>query len=514
MNRNSIRWKLSVYMLVGTGLLLLIAGISLDFMVRSWLARQFDETLLAKTRAFVALTEQEEDHLEFDLADAMMPEFDDEDEPEYYQVWSGDEVFERSEMLGEKDLQRDGERSLEPRILDVVLPDGRSGRQIQVDFVPLLTIRLDGQDSDAGIDSTASGEIEDDGAGEDDENELEELAIDPSELVPGSGRLVASVVIAKSREPVDEAIGLFRIALGGVAIVLILAIGLLIHVIVPRGLEPLNEMGRQVATLDENSLDNRIDVRSDAEEIAPLVSTLNNLLRRLEKAFERERHFSSDVAHELRTPVAELKSLSEVGARWPEDVESVRRFFRDVQDVAGSMEHTINNLLHLARCDAGIEEISDDEVHLRETIDRLWRHFAPSAERRGVRFEQEIPPDLVIRTDSAKFELIMSNLLSNAVAYSRSGGTVSCMVRNGSNKVSLDVSNPVSELTEDDLSAMFERFWRKDDARTAGEHSGLGLALVRSLSDLLSFDLETSLSDDGGERVFRISLTRPLQTAI
>ena len=335
-------------MLAGTAILLLIAGLGLQFMVQTWLSEELEDSLEAKARAFIALTEQDEGRIEFDFSADMMPEFEDHEEPEYYQLWVGDSVFERSGSLGNESLARDETRSFEPRITDVMLPDGRDGRQVQVDFVPLLSIDL--EDEEDGIDGVnlAEGDQE-----EDDENEIEELAMDPSELAPGSTRRVLTFVIAKGTESLDEAIGLFRLTIAGVAILLIVAIGLMIRFIVPRGLAPLNEMGRQVAALDENSLDSRIEVESDAEEIVPLVTTLNNLLGRLQHAFERERHFSSDVAHELRTPVAELRSLCEVGAKWPDDVESVRQYFRDVQDVSESMEHTINNLLALARCDWG-----------------------------------------------------------------------------------------------------------------------------------------------------------------
>lgn len=498
MNRNSIRWKLSVYMLVGTAILLLVAGGMLEFMVRSWLSEELDESLRTKARAFVSLTEQEEDQIEFDFAPDVMPEFEDDEEPEYYQVWDGDSVFQRSVSLGAESLLRDEERSLDSRISDVNLPDGRSGRQIQIDFVPLFSVE------DDEFESEDSFESEEDG----DDDDLEEIAMDPSELSPGTDRRVVTIVIAKGTETLDEAIGLFRLVLSGVAILLITAIGLMIRIVVPRGLAPLSEVGSQVAALDENSLGKRIDVSSEAEEIAPLVITLNNLLVRLERAFERERHFSSDVAHELRTPVAELRSLSEVGAKWPDDVESVRQFFRDVQDVSESMEHTINNLLALARCDSGIEEIAEEDVLVGRTIDTLWRKIERSARASQIRLDQRIPADLVVRTDQEKFQLIMMNLLGNAVSYSRPGGTVSCRARNGGNRIALEIENPVVDLTEDDLEAMFDRFWRKDPARTGSDHSGLGLALVRSLSDLLNFDLETSLQDRGGERLFRISLSR------
>lgn len=506
MNRSSIRWKLSVSILVGTALLLLIAGIALDFMVRSWLSEEFDDGLEARARAFVTLTEQEGDVIEFDFAADMMPEFDEDDEPQYFELWVGEQAFQRSGSLGTSDLVRDTVRSLEPRITNVVLPDGRNGRQIQVDFVPLFDVEDDEGDQAEGIEDLEQRELEDDE--EDEADDLEELAMDPSELVPGSERVIVTIVIAKGTESLDETVGLFRMVLAGVAIVLILAIGLMTRVIVPKGLEPLNEVGSQVAALDENSLGSRIAVASDAEEIAPLVVTLNGLLERLERAFERERHFSSDVAHELRTPVAELRNLSEVGGRWPDDIESVRHFFLDVQDISESMERTINNLLAMARCDAGIEEVDEEDVSLPSMIDGLWKKLEKSADARGIRFDQQIPPDLVLRTDPSKFELVMLNLLSNAVAYSQPGSTVSCVAKNGHRSISVEVVNPVTDLTEKDLTAMFDRFWRKDSARTGGEHSGLGLALVRSLSDLLRFELETSLHEQEGEQMFTISLSR------
>lgn len=517
MKRKSIRATLSLYLLLGTAALLLVAGLALDYMVRSWLEAEFDRGLEAKAAGFISLTEQDGDQVELDFAPEFMPEFGDEEDPEYFQMWVGDEIFRGSESLRGYELQRDEIRSISPRLVDVVLPDGRDGRQIQMDFVPRFghgDEEIPGADlgdtAETGDVDVTDEEQADQGEAEDDE---ELVGLDPSALPAGSGRVVATMVIARGREHLDDAITSFGIALGGVSVVLMIAIALLIRFVVPSGLEPLNEVGRQVERLHAGSLSTRIGTSNETEEIAPLVGTLNHLLDRLEKAFERERRFSSDVAHELRTPVAELKSLAEVGSRWPDDREAVRRFFEDVHDISGTMERTIGNLLSLARCDAGIEEVVIDEVRLATTVDRLCRLLSREAEQRNVRFAREVPTGFVIQTDASKFELILLNLLSNAVAYSRRGGTVTCLASNGSDRVTVSISNPVQDLTENDLPLMFDRFWRKDSARTAGDHSGLGLSLVRALADLLSIELDVALEDRGGDRLFRVSLSAPVQSA-
>jgi signal transduction histidine kinase len=477
----SLRGRLFVYLIGGTTLALLVAGFVLRPIVADALQREFDRALLAKARGLVALTEQEGDQVEFEFREEHMPEFAAGAEPEYFELWFADgslvrrsPSFDASDQMRAASLARSPHPATTPTFLDVRLPDGRQGRQIQIDFVP----SVDPEDA-------------------------------PAEAGPGpeaSSRPVATLLVAREREQLDTAIRRLELTVAGLGIGLMLALAGLMQLALRVGLRSLDRLTGQVCALDVGSLDARINVTKPPREIAVVVEQVNALLARLEAGFTRERRLSSDIAHELKTPIAELRNLSEVGARWPEDRASVRQFFEDAGAIAQQMERIVVHLLALARYDEGREQVWPAPVHVAEVVDAAWKPLAREAAAKRLELRQEISPTLRLETDPEKFALIVANLLSNSVAYGPPGTVVTCASEETRERVSVSFVNRAENLEPPDLAVMFDRFWRKDEARAGGRNVGLGLALVRALAELLGIEITTQLSAD---RTFRITLSRP-----
>lgn len=462
----SIRRRLVVSLLVGSGLLVLAAGLIASALVARRLRHEFDQSLLAKARALVTLTLQHRGEVEIEFADEFMPEFEAREQPEYFQLWLDDgTLLERSHSLEDRDLPRLPELTGSHHFRDLRLPDGRAGRLVEIAFVP---------------------QVEDD-------EDWAETALDPA-APPGQLRS-AVLVVAREREQLDALIRSLYAATIGLVTLLMAGIALLVHLAVRRELAPLAEVGRQVQALDAGGLSSRVTVEPPVRELLPVVEQLNGLLARLEAAFQRERLFSSDVAHELRTPVAELRSLAEVGARWPEDREAVRAFFEDAGHIALQMERTVATLLALARCDGRIERTEHHELSLPDLVRETWAPLETEAAERSVRLELAASPEPIV-SDRDKLRLIVANLLSNAVTYSPAGSTVACTAHAEDGRLRITVANPAPHLTAEDLPHLFERFWRKDPARSTGRNAGLGLALARSFATLLGFDLTAHLGPD------------------
>ena len=467
----SIRRRLIVPLLLGSCLLTLAAGLLLSALIGRRLRAEFDHALLAKARALVTLTRQEGGEVEIDFADEHMPEFSAAAGPEYFQLWLADgTVLERSRSLGSRDLPRFPLLKNEPLFRDLRLPDGRPGRLVEIAFVPQI---------------------------EDDDHAWAEKRLDPTAPLPDRRLRAAVLSTARSRQELDTLIQSLYAAAAGVAVLLGCALSVLVYVSIRHGLGPLHEIGRQVETLDAGRLDLRIRTQPATLELAPVVERLNALLARLQAAFEQERRFSSDIAHELRTPIAELRSLAEVGARWPEDRELIRSFFEDVEAIARQMERLVVNLLSLARCDRGIESLERTEVDLRELIEETWSRCASEAEEKGLAFALDARPPWTVVSDRGKLSLILSNLFSNAVAYSPAGSTISCSARVTEGTLDVAIANPAPRLEPGDLPLLFERFWRKDPARSDSLHAGLGLPLAKAFAELLGLRLTADLEKDG-----------------
>ena len=471
----SVRRRLTLVLATGFVVLTAGAGLCLDRVVASSLTAEFDEALSTKARTFRALTEQERDQIELDYTKETMPEFERAERPEYFQFWLDDgTVLLRSKGLGPAgDLPRTPSLSTAPSIRDVTLPDGRPGRVVQFAYVPRA--------------SGTTGEPED--------------AIDPEVIGKVTGKRALILAVARGREALDRTIGRVRTAILAVAAAAALLAVLLVWRALSSGFRPIDEISAQVERLDADRLGTRVDVPGTPRELARVVGQLNALLGRIEGAVERERRFTGNVAHELRTPIAELRALAAVGTRWPGDEASVEQYFRDVEAIAGRMERLVADLLLLARCQAGVERVERRPTSLREVVATAWSRHARAGAERGLRVTMDVPEDLEVETDASRLGVVLSNLLGNAVSHSRQGGEVRCVALRTGSRFQLDVANDAEPLDPEDLLHLTEPFWRKDSARSSEEHSGLGLALVAALGSLLRLEIRFSQDGDGTFRV-------------
>ncbi len=463
----SIRKQLNTTIIASMIVLLASAAIFLYLRVSGEVERVFDRALYDKAQALISLTELDEEGLEFDFAeDGVMLEFEaDADEPEYYELWeAGRELLIKSPTLGETELPRDGAGPGQQRFADLVLADGRNGRLIEIGFMP---------------------RVED----EDDEDE-EEI-----ELGPMPEAKPITLVFARERESLDATLFAIGFTIFGVFTLVLLLSGLLVWRLVGRGLSPLSSLARQVAAIDESRLDQRLTHDGEQSvEIAPIENQLNHLLERLQSAFEREKRFSANAAHELRTPLSELRSLAEVGQMVPEDREQVLAFFADVGAISGQMEKVVITLLELARSEAGLLRADPEDIELSAYCDEIWRHTINGGYA-GKTLSTRIPRDLVIRTDREKLGMILSNLFGNALSYSPADAEIeiTAEIRNG--QVVIEVRNAATDLKPEDIVHMRDRFWRKQRAHDADGHTGLGLTLVDALAKIMKLDVSLRLDD-------------------
>ncbi len=446
----SIRRRLMLVLSIGFLALIVLPALYVEGITRARVTEEFDAALLAEGRALMALIAEDEEGVgEFEYVPECMPHFERKEQPDYFQMWLGDGTAIAQGRSGSlqpgQDLPRTGSLSVEPESRDVTLPDGRAGRAVQFAFVPR------------------------------------------ADKPRRSGSRTLVLVVARGRERLDALIASTRLAIGGAGAVAVLLAGLFLWRALASGLRPIHAIAAQVQQLHADNLGARIAAPEAPSELAPIVQQLNGLLARLEASFERERRFTGHVAHELRTPIAELRSLAEVGGKWPEDLASTRRYFADVHDIAGRMERVVVDLLLLARCHAGVEKAQCRAVPLRQVVESQ-----PGADR----VEIDVPEDLVVDSDPGKLSLIVSNLLDNALSYAARGGPVRCIAAARDSRFTLDVVNPAEPLSEEDLRNLAEPFWRKDRARSPEGHSGLGLSLVTALAGLLGLDV--GFSQDGG----------------
>jgi two-component system heavy metal sensor histidine kinase CusS len=478
----SLRGRLTAGLLLGTGVLLAAGGWVLDHVLSTRLRRDFDAALLTRAKSLATLTEQGAGRVWLQYTDEVMPDFGLQSHPDYFELWLADgSVVERSRSLGQRDLLRtpQSEAPLDhPRLRDLTLPDGRAGRSAEITFHPLSEQEEDHL-RDTGQSSGRSASPDD---------------------------LRVKLALAHGREELDAFLGTIHLTLSLVALGLLLGTAALVKLVVGAGLAPLDDLGRRLETMGAESLGETLELAGAPAELVPMIRHLNGLLARLQESFARERAFSANLAHELRTPLAELRAVTEVALKWPEDSAAWPASLAEIRTIGLQMETLVVNLLALARCDARQSTVHASEVPLRELAASAWGPFSSAAREKGMAFQLDVPEGLLLVTDREKLALILSNLLANAVAYGSPGSAVRCMGEmKDDSGFALSVSNSTSDLTSGDLSRLFDRFWRKDAARSDGQHAGLGLALVAALCETLDLTKEARLQSG----CFEITLTGP-----
>ena len=471
----SIRNKLNITIIASMVLLLTGAAIYLYTRVAVQVEQVFDTALYDKAHSLISLTELDEEGLEFDFAeDGVMLEFQTALPPQYYQLWQENvEMLIKSPTLGGSDLPLKGIELGQHRYSDIELEDGRRGRLIEISFMPRV-------------------EIEDD----DEEEEFELGEIPPPKQL--------TLIYARERETLDQVLFIIGSTIFGVVVIVLMISAFLIWRLVGSGLSPLSNLARQVGKIDESNLSARLTHSGKQSiEIAPIEDQLNYLLERLQSAFEREKRFSANVAHELRTPLSELKTLAEVGRMVPEDQEQIAEFFHDVGEISSQMEKVVITLLELARSEAGLLRSDPEDIDLASFCDAIWQH-AINGFGEGKLLVKNIPEYLVVNTDREKFGMILSNLFINAVSYSPEDAEVQISAEIRNDNVVLEVKNACVDLKPEDIVHMKDRFWRKHNVRDGSGHSGLGLTLVDALARIMRLDVSLKLDE---QKSFRVTIS-------
>jgi two-component system OmpR family sensor kinase len=465
----SIRTRLLVRVVGGMAVLLALFAFGLYAVISRALVASFDDVLASTARVISASVEQTDRELKADIDETDIPEFRRADRPDYFQVWREDgEVLGRSSSLKGGSLDRFGGRLGTLVFKPVRLPDGRAGRAVGWMFTP----RID--------------------------DEAKHPVQPPN----------AMLVVARGTGALDAEIAflgwLLAIGTGG-TIVLALLVG---TVVVRQGLRPLEAVAAQIGAIRDDDLTARIPMYRLPVELAPVVQRLNDLLQRLDAAFQRERTFTADAAHELRTPLAGLRSTLEVALKRPRDTADYRQALADCLEIVQHTEALVDGLLALARLDREHADRRVESLALGQLVDVAWRPLAEKAQARNLKVDSRVSPDAICTGDRASLLMVLTALLANAVDYTETGGRVEIDAVRAGGAVDLTVANTGCRLTDEDVTHVFERFWRGDTSRAGtGVHSGLGLALVKRAVESLGGTAAASAA--GGTFTIRLTLPGP-----
>jgi two-component system heavy metal sensor histidine kinase CusS len=294
---------------------------------------------------------------------------------------------------------------------------------------------------------------------------------------------VVTLFLGRSLDDVMRLMDNYRLTIVRTEGLAALAAIVLSYVLVRRALRPLRRISQEAGRITADGLSTRLDENQTAPELHDLSVSLNGMLARLQRGFELLSHYTENLAHDLRTPVNNLRGQTEVALSRPRSVEDYQALLASNLEEYERLTRMIENVLFLARAGNAQIALRRSELALGEQLGQVAAYFEDLAGEGGVSLKVEAPG--TIEADPVLFRRALSNLVSNALRYTPSGGLIELTAARVPGGTVVTVSNPGPRIPPEQLDKVFERFYRGDEARSnSADSMGLGLAIVRSIMDL------------------------------
>jgi two-component system, OmpR family, heavy metal sensor histidine kinase CusS len=241
-------------------------------------------------------------------------------------------------------------------------------------------------------------------------------------------------------------------------------------------------MAAEAAEITSTQLNRRLDEPVIEDELSVLARTFNAMIARLQRSFEEIRRFTADAAHELRTPLATMRTEAEVALRSPRSADRDARVLEDLLEEIERLTHLVSHLLFLSREDAGIGAGDFRPVRLEDVVREVGEHMQVAAREKGVKLVVDLPESYQVTGDAQRLRQLFFNLLDNAIKHTSPDGEVSIYGQSSSGEARVTIADTGIGIPAAHLPHVFERFYRVDPSRSPETDGiGLGLAICRSI---------------------------------
>jgi len=321
-------------------------------------------------------------------------------------------------------------------------------------------------------------------------------------LPSGEAIQVALARTATDRQSLLES---YRVDIWLAAAVGALLVGALGYAVASRGLRPVESLGRQTSRIEAHNLNARLDARGGPVELRELATSVNRMLDRLERAFVRLSQFSSDLAHDMRTPLANVISSSQITLSRARTTDEYEALIESNIEECERLQRMIENMLFLARTDNARQHLKTAELDAGSELRRLASYFHALADEAGVHID--VHGEAPVVADATLFRRAVSNLASNALEHAQAASTIELAVSTQGSYAVVEVTNRGVAIPPEQVERIFERFYRIDSSRHgAARNAGLGLAIVKSIMELHRGKVEVASRD--GRTTFALYFPR------
>lgn len=470
MFRNSIRGRLFVWISMFTSLFLIIGGVVIYHEFKVNIIGAIDKTLHSKMQVVTGLIHQEEDNLiELELEEVVSGEYSIPRSGHYYKVLMDGSLLAAGTSLVNTsfDLTAGVRESHDPRLKETVFtstgPGGEPIRVLQHDrkaFGKTFTIYV------------------------------AESLTDSLDMIRTFGRLLLVIIPAG-----------------------ILVVSLMAMWIAKQSLKPLEQFSGRIRSITDKTLGKRLAAESETAELAALAESFNDMLDRLQKAFESEKRLIADASHELKTPVSVLMLQCDVMLQQQRTAEQYIEALTTIRSVSDGIGATVKNLLLLARLDSGILSSKEFEaISLNACIQQTVTMLQPFVEKRSIQLLESLGADITVVGNMGSLTEAFLNILENGVKYNRDNGVLEVSTTWNGTEAVVSIRDSGIGIAKDDQERIFDRFYRADSARNA-DGTGLGLSIARAIIE--AHGGRVSLASEPGQgSTFTITLPRFCADAI
>ncbi len=457
----SIKGRIFLWLFTFTSLLLIAAGLFLYHEVREIVMGAMDRTLHSKVQVITGLLHEEHDSIELELSEVILGEYSIPRSGHYYKVVMDGKLLAASPSLvdGSFDLAAGLLQSTDGRLREKIYesrgPDGEPVRVLQHDL-------------------------------------------------DAFGRTF-SVLVAES---LSESIGMihtFRNFLFVVIFSGILGVCLIGLWTARRSLDPLKDFSARIRTITHKTLGERLNAEAETRELTGLASSFNEMLGRLERAFESEKRLVADASHELKTPLSVIRAQCDVTLQKKRRAEEYIAAIETIRSVSETIETMVRDMLSLARLDSGILTSKDfTVVSLNECVQRALAMVHPLAEKRRVRIVSNLEAAVEIAGNRDSLTEAFLNVIENGVKYNRENGLLEVSAARDGAKAVVEIRDTGVGIQDGEVERIFDRFYRADTPRS-GECTGLGLSIAKTIIEAHGGEI-TVKSEPGKGSTFMIAL--------
>jgi signal transduction histidine kinase len=250
-----------------------------------------------------------------------------------------------------------------------------------------------------------------------------------------------------------------------------------------RALTPIDSITKTANIIEKGDLSKRITIPKVNDEVGRLARTFNKMIERIENSFNKEKRFTADASHELKTPISVISATAEEALIGENKTEDYKKAFRAIIDESKNVSFLISQLLFLVRSEEGKEYLNLEKISLTLIAESVVNQIKDLAKRKDIKMSINSTQDFKLMVDQTLITVLFLNIIKNSIEYNKNGGFINIRLFKKENNIIIIFEDNGIGISKEDLPYVFDRFYQASRART-GKGSGIGLAIVKEITEL------------------------------